>query len=98
MRIEVSSFVESDLDAIAGSIAQDNPKRALSVIQEIRAQILELGLRPLRFRLCAELDEEARIAWVGRYGILFRIRDDAVRVERVIYGTHDLLALLPQDE
>ncbi len=98
MRIEVSSFVESDLDAIAGSIALDSPRRALSVIQQIRAQILELGQRPLRFRLRTELEEEARIAWVGRYGILFRIHEDAVRVERVVYGTHDLLALLPQDE
>jgi toxin ParE1/3/4 len=98
VRIEVSSFVEGDLDAIAGSIAQDNPRRALSVIQEIRAQILDLGRSPLRFRLRTELEEEARIAWVGRYGILFRIHDDAVRVERVVYGTHDVLAMLPPDE
>jgi toxin ParE1/3/4 len=98
VRIEVSSFVESDLDAIAGSIAQDNPLRALSVIQQIRAQILDLGRGPLRFQLRTELDEEARIAWVGRYGILFRIHNDAVRVERIVYGTHDLLALLPPDE
>jgi toxin ParE1/3/4 len=98
VRIEVSSFVESDLDAIAGSIALDNPRRALNVIQQIRAQILDLGRSPLRFQLRTELDEEVRIAWVGRYGILFRIHEDAVRVERVIYGTHDLLALLPPDE
>ena len=98
MRIEVSSLLEGDLDAIAGSIAQDNPRRALSVIQQIRAQILDLGRSPLRFQLRTELHEEARIAWVGRYGILFRIHEDAVRVERVIYGTHDLLALLPPDE
>ena len=98
MRIEVSSFVESDLDAIADYIAQDNPKRALSFMREIRAQILELGHRPLHFRIRTELEEEARIAWVGRYGILFRIHDDAVRIERVVYGTHDLLALLQQDE
>jgi toxin ParE1/3/4 len=98
VRIEVSSFVEGDLDAIADSIALDNPRQALSVIQEIRAQILNLGRSPLRFRLRTELEEEARIAWVGRYGILFRIHHDAVRVERVVYGTHDVLALLPPDE
>jgi toxin ParE1/3/4 len=98
VRIEVSSLVESDLDAIADYIAQDNPRRALSFLREIRAQILELGQRPLRFRIRTELDDEARIAWVGRYGILFRIYNDAVRVERVVYGAHDLLALLPPDE
>jgi hypothetical protein len=52
----------------------------------------------LRFRLRAELDEDARMALVGRYGILFRIREDAVRVERVVYITHDLLALFPREE
>ena len=98
MRIEVSSLVEGDLDAIAAAIAQDDPRQALSVVQQIRAQILDLGRSPLRFRLRTELHEEARIAWVGRYGILFRIHEDAVRVERVIYGTHDVLALLPPDE
>ncbi len=98
MRIEVSSFVESDLDAIADYIAQDNPRRALSFIREIRAQILELGHSALRIRARTELAEEARVAWVGRYGILFRIHNDAVRIERVVYGTHDLLALLQRDE
>jgi toxin ParE1/3/4 len=98
VRIEVSSLVEGDLEAIADSIAQENPRLALSVVRQIRAQILELGHRPLRFPLRTELAEDARIAWVERYGILFRIHDDAVRVERVVYGTHDLLALFPQDE
>ena len=98
MRIEVSSFVEGDLDAIADYIAQDNPRRALSFIRQIREQILALGHRPLRFRLLTELEEDARVALVGRYGILFRIRDDVVRVERVVYCAHDLLALLHQDK
>ena len=98
MRIEVSSLVEGDLDAIAGTIAQENPRRALSLLRQIRTEILALGQRPLRFRLRAELDEDARMALVGRYGILFRIREDAVRVERVVYITHDLLALFPREE
>ena len=98
MRIEVSSLVEGDLDEIADYIAQDNPRWALSFLREIREQILALGHRPLRFRLRTELEEDARVALVGRYGILFRIRDDAVRVERVVYVAHDLLALFPEDE
>jgi toxin ParE1/3/4 len=98
VRIEVSSFVEGDLDAIADYIAQDNPRRALSFIRQIRAQILALGQRPLHFRLRSELGEDARLARVGRYGILFRIRNDVVRVERVVYFAHDLLALFQEDE
>jgi toxin ParE1/3/4 len=98
VRIEVSSLVEGDLDAIADYTAQDNPRRALSFIRQIRAQILALGHRPLRFRLRTELEEDARVALVGRYAILFRIRDDAVRAERVVYVSHDLLALFQQEE
>jgi toxin ParE1/3/4 len=96
VRIEVSSLVEVDLDTIAGNIAQDNPRRALSFLRQIREQILALGHRPLRFR--TELEEDARVALVGRYGILFRIREDAVRVERVVYVARDLLALFQQEE
>jgi toxin ParE1/3/4 len=98
VRIEVSSLVEGDLDEIADYIAQDNPRWALSFLREIREQILALGRRPLRFRVRTELEENARVALVGRYGILFRIHDDAVRVERVVYVAHDLLALFPEDE
>ena len=97
MRIEVSSLVEGDLDEIADYIAQDNPRWALSFLREIREQILALGRRPLRFRVRTELEEDARVALVGRYGILFRIRHDAVRVERVVYVAHDLLALFQED-
>jgi toxin ParE1/3/4 len=98
VRIEVSSFVAGDLDAIADSIAQDNPRRALTFIQQIRAEILALGHRPLQFRLRPELADDVRMTSVGRYGILFRIHNDGVRVERVVYLSNDLVALFPQDE
>jgi plasmid stabilization system protein ParE len=37
MRVEFSSFVEGDLDAIANYIAQDNPTRGVSFLREIGA-------------------------------------------------------------
>ena len=43
MRVELSRFVEADLEAIANYIAQDNPTRAVSFIQEIGAQIDTIG-------------------------------------------------------
>jgi toxin ParE1/3/4 len=39
MRIELSRFIEPDLEAIADYIAQDNPERALSFLAEIRAKL-----------------------------------------------------------
>ena len=97
MRVEFSSFVEGDLDAIADYIAQDNPTRAVSFLGEIGAQILAIGQNPLLHQLRPEIGEGARIAIVGRYVILFRAMPDAVRIERVVYGGRDLMALFQQE-
>jgi toxin ParE1/3/4 len=98
MRVELSSFVEGDLDTIADYIAQDNPTRAVSFLQEIRAQMLAVGQNPLLYQLRPEIGEGARMAIVGRYVILFRTMGEAVRIERVVYGGRDLLALFQQEE
>ena len=39
MRVEFSPYVEGDLDEIAAYIAGDDPRRAVSFIQQIRAEI-----------------------------------------------------------
>jgi plasmid stabilization system protein ParE len=45
-----------------------------------------------------EIGEGARMAMVGRYVILFRTIGEAVRIERVVYGGRDLLALFQQEQ
>jgi len=91
MRLELSRWVEGDLEAIGDYIAQDNPRRTLSFIQQIRAKIQAIGRQPLLYQLRPEIGEGARLAVVGRYVILFRVIDDrAVRIERVVYGGRDL--------
>lgn len=94
MRIELSPFVEGDLVAIADYIAQDNPRRAVEFIREIREEIRRIGKNPLLYRLRPEIGEEARLAIVGRYVILFRIKSKIVRIERVVFGGRDLPLLL----
>jgi plasmid stabilization system protein ParE len=41
---------------------------------------------------------EARLATVGNYVILFRIRRNTVRIERVVHGSRDLLSILKETE
>jgi len=94
MRLEFSTFVESDLDAIADYIAQDNPARAVTFLAEIRAKLHAVANQPLLYRLRPEIGAEARLALVGRYVILFRVVGNTVRIERVVYGTRHLLALV----
>ena len=94
MRVEFSAFVEGDLIAIADYIAQDNSTRAVEFIREIRDEIRRIGKNPLIYRLRPEIGEEARLAIVGRYVILFRIRGKVVRIERIVFGGRDLPLLL----
>lgn len=97
MRLEFSRFVESDLEAIADYIAEDNPKRAVSFIGEMRERIRAVGENPMVYRLRPELGKDARMTVVGRYVILFRVVGEIVRIERVVYGGRDLLAVLEQE-
>ena len=96
MRLEFSPFVEDDLDAIAGYIALDNPRRAITFLQEIRAELRVVARSPLIYRLRPEIGDEARVAIVGQYVILFRIVEKIVRVERIVYGGRDLPELLKE--
>lgn len=93
MRVEYSIDVETDLDEIAAYIAADNPRRAVSFIREIRAEIGRIGREPLHYQLRADLGEDARLAVVGRYVILFWIDGDVVRIERVVQGNRSLPVL-----
>jgi plasmid stabilization system protein ParE len=97
MRLELSPLVEADLDAIGNYIAHDNPTRALSLVREIRAEIRVIAANPLLYRPRPEIDKDVRMGIVGRYAILFRIVDDRIRIERVVYGGRDLPALLRGD-
>jgi plasmid stabilization system protein ParE len=90
MRLELSRFVESDLDDIAGYIAQDNPRRAVSFIQEIRAKFREIHHNALLYQLRPDIGNGARMTTIGSYAILFRITNDVIRIERVVYGGRDL--------
>ena len=96
MRVEFSRFVEGDLEAIADYIAEDNPARAVTFIGEIRNKARAIGRRPRLYRLRPEIGPDARMAVVGRYILLFRILDDKVRIERVVFGGRDLPSLFEE--
>jgi plasmid stabilization system protein ParE len=90
VRVALSPFVESDLEEIADWIADDNPRRAVTFIHEIREAFDRIGRDPLHYQLRPDVGHEARLAVVGNYAILFRIDDRSVRIERVVFGGRDL--------
>ncbi|CAH1385420.1 type II toxin-antitoxin system RelE/ParE family toxin [Candidatus Nitrotoga sp. M5] len=93
MQLELSRFIEGDLDDIADYIAQDNPSCAVTFIQDIRIKFRDIQRTPLIYQLRSDIGEEARMAAVGNYAFFFRIMGKVVRIERVVYGGRDLLSL-----
>lgn len=98
MRLRLSPCVPGDLEEIAEYIAQDSPRHAVRMLRLLRARMKEIARNPKIYRLRPEVGAEARLATVGNYVILFRIRENAVRIERVVHGARDLLAMLEGTE
>jgi toxin ParE1/3/4 len=74
------------LEEIGDYIARDNPARALSFLDELKAhceRILEMpGAYPAREDLGAGI----RMVVHGRYLILFRTDSETVRIERFLHS------------
>lgn len=98
MRLKFSPFVKHDLVEITEYIAQDSPRHAANWIRVLRSRFTEIAKQPLLYRLRPELGVDARLAVVGHYVVLFRIRQDTVRIERVIHGSRDLAPILEEVE
>ncbi len=97
MRLDLSGFVEGDLEAIAEFVAEGNLRRALSFLGEMRVKFAVIARNPLLYRVRDEIGVDARVGVVGQYVILFRIVGKRVRIERVIYGGRDLVELLADE-
>ncbi|MGD0345415.1 MAG: type II toxin-antitoxin system RelE/ParE family toxin [Terracidiphilus sp.] len=87
-----------DLEEIAEYIAQDSPRHAARMLRLLRVRMKEIARNPKIYRLRPEIGAEARLASAGNYVILFRIRQNTVRIERVVHGSRDLLPMLEETE
>lgn len=98
MRLRLSPFVPTDLEEIADYIAQDSPRQAVRVLRALHEKMRQIAKQPRLYQLRPEIGEEARLTSVGHYVILFRIRKDIVRIERVVHGSRDLAPILGETE
>jgi plasmid stabilization system protein ParE len=94
----LSPFVPADLKEISDCIAQDSPRHAVRTLRALRAKMKEIARKPQIYRLRPELGADARLATVGNFVILFRIRQKTVRIERVVHGGRDLVLMLEEIE
>ena len=98
MRLLFAPLAEQDLESIADYIAADNPRRAVSFIQELRQQCQRIALNPPGYRMRPELGEGIQSCPHGHYVIFFEASADAVTVVRILHGARDLPALFRPDD
>ncbi len=99
MRVELSAYVETDLDEIATYIAADHPARAVTFLDEIETLFKRIGEHPRIYQLRQDIRPDVRLASHGRYVIMFRILTDQVLIERVIHGSRHLGSVVsPEDD
>ena len=92
MRCLFSPLAELDLEEIGDYIARDNPRRALSFIEEIRARCFLILHTPQGSPLREDLGAGVRVAPFGRYLIFYTVHEDAdeVRIERILHSARDI--------
>ena len=98
MHLRLSPHVPGDLEEIADYIAQDSSREAIRLLREFRSRMKEIAKQPALYQLRPEIGKGARLAVMGPYVILFRIRSNAVRIERVVHGSLNLLRMLEENE
>jgi toxin ParE1/3/4 len=80
----------ADLDAIFDDIAEDNPHRAVSFIDEVIDHFDAIAERPFSFPARDDLAPGLRAGLYRPYLILFRIAGGKVEIVRVIHGARDI--------
>lgn len=90
MKVTFSPAAETDLIDIAMFIAQDNPKRALTFVDELEGKCNALGGAPGTGTPRPALGERIRMLPHGRYLIFYREVGKGLRIERIMHGSRDM--------
>ncbi|AMG56504.1 type II toxin-antitoxin system RelE/ParE family toxin [Pantoea vagans] len=98
MKLGISPLAEQDIEAIGDYIAQDNPVRAVSFMEELYQQCLLIAESPVIYKERPELGRSVRTCVYGRYLIVFRVLDTEVRIERLLHGSRDIITLFSEHE
>lgn len=90
MILVIAASAEDDLNEIGDYIARDNPRRAISFIEELLAAMDEIPLRPFSYPGREEWQGGLRSAPSNGYHIVFRVSGEIVEVIRVLHGARDI--------
>jgi toxin ParE1/3/4 len=95
MIVELTAAAEADLEAIGDYIAQDNPVRALSFVQELSRSCFELADMPEAWPIIPRYEHHSvRRRVHGRYLIFYSVAEGRIIVLHVLNGAMDVEAIL----
>jgi toxin ParE1/3/4 len=97
-RLEFSPEAEADLLEIAAFIADGDPERARSFVDELHERCMALIAWPDTGRARPELAPDLRSKPHGRYAIFYTPFEQAVRIERILHGSRDIEAQFGERE
>lgn len=95
-RYRISPLAEQDMEAIGDFIAQNNPRRALTFIAELRKQCDRIATTPKAYRLRPELGDNIRSFAYGNYVIFFQENPEGLCIARVLHGAMDIESRFPE--
>jgi len=90
MQLEFSPAAEEDLVEIASFIARDNPKRAMSFVDELEGACIKLLDYPNSGAMRGDLRVGLRSRPHGSYVIFYSVLANAIRIERILHGARDI--------
>ena len=95
MIVELAAAAEADFEAIGDYIAQNNPARALSFVQELSRSCLELADMPEAWPIVPRYEHHGvRRRVHGRYLIFYRVAEGRITILHVLNGAMDVEAIL----
>ena len=86
-RVAFTHRAEADLEEIADYIAAENPRRAVTVVRDLRRRCEGLDRQPRAHRLREEFGPGVRVMVHRAWLVFYSLRDDGrVLIQRVIHG------------
>lgn len=90
MKLVFLALAEQDIERIADYIAQDNPRRSLTFVRELRDQCRKITRAPRAYQPRSELAHGLRSCSHGNYLIFFTADDHVVKIVRVLHGAMNI--------
>ena len=90
MKLVFSPAARDDLIDIGAYIAQDNPKRALSFVNELEEACNRFAQAPGIGTARPELGRGVRMWPHGRYLVFYRPNAREIRVDRILHASRDI--------